>query len=171
MSRLIVCTCMGLASLAWSGSAHADPAAEVRCAEIAFSLSVERQDLEAFRSFLDPDARFVGASVLRGPEAIVAAWSVLFADAGPRLAWRPRIVEVLESGDYALSRGPFRQRSRSEDGATHETWGTFNSVWRRGEDGRWRVVFDAGSEATEDPPAEVRDLLKQADEGCPADPD
>ena len=95
-----------------------------------------------FSSFLDPDARFVGQSVLRGPEAIVAAWSVLFTQEGPRLAWRPRIIEVLDSGDYALSRGPFRLRSRSEDGTTLEQWGTFNSVWRKGEDGGWQVVFD-----------------------------
>lgn len=168
MFRIITCTCLGLASLAWSGSAHADPAAEVRCAEISFSLSVERRDIEAFRAHLDADARFVGSSVHRGPEAIVAAWSVLFTDDGPRLAWRPLIVEVLDSGDYALSRGPYRLETRGEDGAPVVSWGTFNSVWRRNADGRWRVVLDAGSEAAEAPPPEVRSLLDEGDSGCPA---
>jgi ketosteroid isomerase-like protein len=33
--------------------------------------------------------------------------------------------------------------------------GTFNSVWRRDQDGRWRIVFDIGCpscEATPSPP-------------------
>jgi ketosteroid isomerase-like protein len=139
----------------------------VRCAEIAFSLSAERQDIEAFKSAIDPDARFVGEQALRGPEAIAAAWSPFFAEGGPRIAWRPRFVEVLASADYALSRGPFRLESQDQDGRVHVRWGTFNSVWRRASDGRWRVVFDAGGPPTESPPEEVRALLEAPLPDCP----
>jgi len=51
----------------------ADLADEVRCREIGFSKSIESRDMEAFRSFLDDDARFVGGSVRRGPDDITAA--------------------------------------------------------------------------------------------------
>lgn len=126
-------------------TAHAaGPEEEVRCAEVRFSLSVEAQDLPTFQSLLDRDARFAGSEVLRGPEAIVAAWAPFFAPDGPRIAWRPRVVEVLESGDLALTRGPYRLESRGQDGKTEVRWGTFNSIWRKGPDGGWRVVFDAG---------------------------
>jgi len=43
-----------------SFSAIADVTEDVRCREIAFSLSVENQDPAAFESFIDADARFVG---------------------------------------------------------------------------------------------------------------
>ena len=148
-------------------SALADAEQAVRCAEIAFSLSAERQDIAAFKSAIDPDARFVGEEVLRGPDAIATAWSPFFAEDGPRIAWRPRFVEVLESEDYALSRGPFRLESRDQNGDVRVRWGTFNSVWRRADDGRWRVVFDAGGPPTESPPEDIKALLDAPLPDCP----
>jgi ketosteroid isomerase-like protein len=147
--------------------AHAaGPAEEVRCAEVRFSLSVEAQDLDAFRLLIDPDARFTGADVLRGPDAIVAAWGPFFAPDGPRIAWRPRVVEVLESGDLALTRGPYRLESPGQDGNTEVRWGTFNSVWRRGPDGRWRVVFDAGGPPAGSATEESETLLAAPTDDC-----
>ena len=83
------------------------PAAEdqVRCAEIAFSRAVETGDLEAFERFIDPDARFTGAQVLRGRAAVVDGWRVFFEAGGPSIEWAPDSVEVLESGDLAFSQG------------------------------------------------------------------
>ena len=57
--------------------AAADPAEELRAAEIAFAASVAERDVELFKSFIDEDAVFVGDSALRGREAIVQAWSVV----------------------------------------------------------------------------------------------
>jgi ketosteroid isomerase-like protein len=44
----------------------------------------------------------------------------------------------------ALSSGPVRD-------ASGRRVGTFNSVWRREGDGRWRVVFDKGCRVCECP--------------------
>lgn len=132
---------------------------EVQCREIGFSKSAEERNMAAFRSFIDADARFVSNSTLRGVEAIAEAWSVFFTDDGPRIKWRPRIIEVLDDGELALSRGPYRVISTDAEGNTVESWGTFNSVWRLHDDGQWRVVFDAGSPAAEEPDAETRAVL------------
>ena len=146
-----------------SSVASADPQTEVRCQEIAFSQSVEIKDIELFGSFLDSDARFVGSSVLRGPEEITAAWQVFFSDDGPAIKWRPQFVEVLEDGTLVLTRGPYRMNSEDPDGNPIERWGTFNSVWRKNADGKWRVVFDAGNIAAAPPDEEVQTLLEQED--------
>jgi len=50
------------------------------------------------------------------------------------------VVEVLDSGDLALSSGPVVSPAG-------ETVGRFNSVWRKDPDGRWLVVFDKGCAA------------------------
>lgn len=149
--------------------ASAGPVDEVRCAEIRFSLAVEARDLQAFRSLLDPDARFAGDQVQRGPEAITAAWAPFFLPDGPRIAWRPRIVEVLESGDIALTRGPYRLETRGENGDPVVRWGTFNSIWRRGTDGSWRVVFDAGGPPVSSPTTETQALLDAPTADCTQD--
>jgi ketosteroid isomerase-like protein len=128
----------------------------VTCAEIGFALSVENRDEQAFAEFVHPDARFVSGGISRGRDAVVAAWAPFFEDDGPRLVWRPMIVEVLESGDLALSRGPYRLRTIDENGTLVEQWGTFNSTWQRQADGHWQVIFDAGSPTTVEFPPEIR---------------
>lgn len=138
-----------------------DVTEQVRCREIAFSQSAEERDAARFATFIDADARFVGAGISRGVDEVVAAWSPFFQDDGPSIKWRPQYIEVLEDGNLALSRGPYRMLARGEDGEEREHWGTFNSVWRRQPDGNWQVVFDAGNAASAPPAPEVQQLLDQ----------
>ncbi len=141
--------------------AAADPAAVVWCQEVAFSQSAENKDIDAFRSFLDGDARFVGSAVVRGPDEIVAAWQAFFSADGPAIKWRPQFVEVLKDGKLALTRGPYRMIVKDPEGNEAEHWGTFNSVWRKHENGDWRVIFDAGNVAATPPDEETQALLQQ----------
>ena len=143
----------------------ADAIDEVRCREIGFSQAAEEQDMAAFRSFIDADARFVSNSVLRGVDDIAAAWSVFFDEDSPSIKWRPQVVEVLDDGKLALSRGPYRVTTKDADGNLVEQWGTFNSIWRLHDDGLWRVVFDAGSPAAA-PPDEATQALLEAEDAC-----
>ncbi len=153
-------------ALILAAPAFADIADEVRCREVGFSQSVELQDIAAFKSFIDADARFVGASVQRGVEDVAKAWGVFFADDAPKMKWRPQFIEVLNDGTLALSRGPFRMIVEGPDGTTTEQWGTFNSVWRKQDDGSWKVVFDAGNNSDQAPTEETQALLDQEDD-CP----
>ena len=151
----------------FSSVAMADLADEVRCREIGFSKSIESRDMAAFRSFLDDDARFVGGLVRRGPDEITEGWSVYEAADGPTLKWRPQIIEVLEDGKLALSRGPYKYTEMNEDGDSVDYFGTFNSIWRLQDDGSWKVVFDAGSPAAGTLPEDQLALL-EADDNCGA---
>lgn len=139
--------------------AAADAIDDVRCREIGFSQAAENRDMSAFRSFIDADARFVSNSVLRGVDDIAAAWSYFFGEDSPTIKWRPQVVEVLEDGRLALSRGPYLVTTKDADGNPVEQWGTFNSVWRLHDDGQWRVVLDAGSPAAAAPDEATRALL------------
>ncbi len=150
--------------LAAATPALADLAADVRCREIAFSQAAESRDLDSFRSFIDADARFIGDDVMRGVDAVATAWAEFFAPDGPTIKWRPRIVEVLDDGYLALSTGPYRIVAKDELGVRKEYWGTFNSVWRRNDDGVWRIVIDAGSPSESPPDATTRALLDTAED-------
>jgi ketosteroid isomerase-like protein len=150
---------LAAALLLLSITAVADLADDVRCHEIAFSKAAERRDVDEFRSFIDVDARFIGSIVNRGREEITAAWQPFFSIDGPAIKWRPQFIEVLANGNLALTRGPYRMISKDPDGNTVEHWGTFNSVWRKNEDGEWQVIFDAGNSAAAPPDAETQALL------------
>ncbi|MBT8487477.1 MAG: nuclear transport factor 2 family protein [Gemmatimonadetes bacterium] len=116
------------------------PEAEtVREREIAFAQTMANRDFEAFLTFLSPDAVFfAGDRPLRGVDAIGEAWRPFFDGDQPPFSWRPDQVQVIDRGGLAFSSGPVL-------GSAGEATGRFNSIWRKGEDGVWRVIFDKGS--------------------------
>jgi len=114
-------------------------AAEVEAREIAFAKTMADRDLDAFLTFVSPEAIFFnGNEPLRGRDVIAQSWAPFFEGAAAPFSWHPDVVEVLDSGRLALSSGPVR-------GASGEEVGRFNSIWRKNADGQWRVVFDKGS--------------------------
>ena len=111
---------------------------QVRRTEIAFAKTMADRDLAAFTSFIAEDGMFVGANgVLRGPKNVAAGWKRYFDGPNAPFSWAPDQVQVLDSGTLALSSGPVL------DAAGKRT-GTFNSVWRREPDGKWKIVMDHG---------------------------
>jgi ketosteroid isomerase-like protein len=114
-------------------------ALEVEAREVAFAKTFADRDLDAFLSFVSPEAVFFnGNEPLRGRDTIAQAWAPLFEGETAPFSWHPDVIEVLESGRLALSSGPIRN-------ASGEILGRFNSIWRKDNDGQWRVIFDKGS--------------------------
>jgi len=119
---------------------------EVREAEIAFDRAVADGDVEGFADMVAEDAVFFGASKLEGRKAIVAAWSPLLEpDSNINLRWSPSVVEVSASGDLGVSRGDYRLTQVADDGSISVGVGTFVTVWKRSDDGKWRAVLDIGT--------------------------
>ncbi len=141
-SRSILIAALTLLLLAAPLAAE-EAADSLRAAELAFAASVADRDPEAFASFLDEDAVFVSGGVLRGKEAILQGWSIFFAEGGPELTWRPEVVEVRPDG-LGLSRGPYTLTVTAADGSETSSSGQFMSIWRRQEDGGWKILFDSG---------------------------
>lgn len=143
---------------------------QVRCAELAFSRSAERRDPGAFAALVHPDARFTGGSgTLRGRDAVTEGWSVFLTQKSPSIRWAPDSVEVLNSGDLALSQGPYEVRATDAEGREVLSGGRFMSVWQRQEDGGWLVVFDSGTPAAPVDSSPVEPALQAIGEACPAD--
>lgn len=132
---------LSLAVVPTQASAQFDgPDAEVvRAREIAFAQTMADRDIEAFVTFISPEAVFFnGNRPLRGHEGILEDWARYFdAEIAP-FSWRPDLVQVLESGELALSSGPVLS-------AAGEPGGRFNSIWKKHSDGQWYVIFDKGS--------------------------
>ncbi|HEY6641610.1 nuclear transport factor 2 family protein [Povalibacter sp.] len=143
--RVLESLCCLLFSLCVAAAAPAETpeqlAQQVRDAETAFAATMERRDHAAFASYIAEDAVFFDkAAALRGREAIAAGWKPLYEGPHAPFSWHPESVEVLASGTLAHSSGPILDPQG-------QRVGTFNSVWRRGADGRWQVVFDKGCDA------------------------
>jgi ketosteroid isomerase-like protein len=115
-----------------------DLARQVRESERAFARSMADRDLAAFGALVADDAVFFGGrGAQRGKAAVLAGWKPFFDGPKAPFSWEPETVEVLESGTLALSSGPVRDPNGKQTGL-------FNSIWRRGPGGQWKVVFDKG---------------------------
>jgi ketosteroid isomerase-like protein len=118
---------------------------QIRKAETAFAKTMAARDYATFTSFIAEDAVFIASrEVFRGKAAVIRGWKSYFEGAQAPFSWEPAIVEVLDSGNLALTSGPVHDPQGRQTG-------TFNSIWRREADGKWKVVFDKGCPACECP--------------------
>lgn len=147
-----------------------EAARQAECAvwqrELGFARSVADHDAAAFAEHLHPDAAFgVGRAPTRGREAIAREWAPLIEGRGPRLSWYPAVVTLGGDGRTAYSSGP----ALYEDPRTGEARiGRFGSVWQRGDDGVWRVLFDDGVPPQKADVAAVQGFHDGRKASCPA---
>ena len=128
-----------MAASAASRPATADASSAVRDAEVAFAATMAKRDFKAFAEFVAEDAIFInGNKPLRGRAAVLAEWKRFFEGAEAPFSWAPDLVEALPDGQLAYSTGPVHVKGKLV--------ARFASTWRREADGRWRVVFDNGSD-------------------------
>ena len=118
---------------------------QVEETERAFAQTMADRDHTAFVSFLSEETIFfAGDKPLRGKQTVADSWQPYYQGPDAPFSWEPEQVVVLDSGKLAMSSGPVRNPAG-------ERVATFNSVWRLGADGQWRIVFDKGSRDCPDP--------------------
>lgn len=119
------------------------PLAELVRAELAFAeLAVRQNTKAAFLANLDPQAVVFQPGPVNGR----AHWEAKPENPG-LLTWFPAFAEVSEDGRMGYTTGPAEFRKDRGRPQEPPQWkGRFVSVWRKGADGIWHVVFDAGDD-------------------------
>lgn len=84
-----------------------------------------------------------GAMPLIGRVAIAksAGWSPQVY----QLTWTPTDAVMGPSGDMGYTWGHFEGHSKDANGNPVTTSGRYMTIWRKGSDGQWKVVLDAGA--------------------------
>lgn len=116
---------------------HNDELNNVIKTECAFAKTMADRDFNGFASFLDDDAVFFNKDgALLGKEAVLKEWKPYFDAAAAPFSWEPKQVEWNKKG-FAYTTGPVYD-------ASGKHVARFNSIWRKHDDGHWRIVFDKG---------------------------
>ena len=111
---------------------------EVARIENAFAKTMADREFDAFKSFLAPDTVFwSNGKPLRGAERVADVWQDFFERADAPFSWKSESVMVNPEGNIAFSTGPVMNSSG-------EVYAYFNSVWRKNDDGEWKIIFDKG---------------------------
>lgn len=144
----LITTCLALlmgCSVTAPGQSPDSLRLQVQETERAFAKSMADRDFEAFVSFLSDEAVFFsGETPLTGKQKVAEAWKGLYEKPDAPFSWEPEQVVVLDSGTLALSTGPVLDPNG-------KLIAKFTSIWRLEEPGKWRIIFDRGSEVCDCP--------------------
>lgn len=158
MLRPMMLCVLAAASAAASSLWAADTA---RCAvwqrELSFARAVEQHDEAGFASHIETDAVFAAntAHPQRGRDTIVKQWKALLEGKSLRVRWYPASVVQAGDPDVVLSSGPALLENLAPNAKARYTLIAYSTVWHRGSDGTWRVMFDGGDEGR---PATAQDV-------------
>jgi len=159
MLRFVVLGVLGV--VASAANAAAPSAETARCAvwqrELSFAHAVDQHDAAAFASHIESDAVFAANTPhpQRGRDSIVKQWKGLLEGKTLRVRWYPAWVVQGGSPDVVLSSGPALLENLAPNANPRYTLLAYSTVWHRGSDGTWRVMFDGGDEGR---PATAQDV-------------
>ena len=124
--------------------------AELMEADRVFAETIGREGLSRWGSFFADDGAVIqeGVGEIRGVENIQANMDA-GAAAVTGFTWAPERASVSSGGDLGYTVGRFRTRILDPDGVELERTGLYVSVWRRQEDGSWKVEMDLGNPLTQ----------------------
>ncbi|MFS8063276.1 MAG: YybH family protein [Luteimonas sp.] len=172
-------TIAAVASAAETATAPAAPPAarmttsecDVWARELSFAQSVADHDAAAFAAHLEPDAAFASESPQpqRGRDAITSDWGGLISGKALLLSWYPTRTTIGGAADVAVSSGPALYEDVRPGADPHYRIGKFHSVWHKGADGAWRILFDDGIAPKPATEAEVAAFRQGRKPVCPQD--
>jgi ketosteroid isomerase-like protein len=111
--------------------------------DIAFSDASEKKgSAEAFYEFLAPDATLLqnGEPSIRGLEAIRVRMA---AGTQGILTWKPVEAEISKAADMGCTWGTYEFRGKSAERKV--SYGKYLSVWKKQEDGSWKVLVSSAN--------------------------
>jgi uncharacterized protein (TIGR02246 family) len=139
LTLVMAAACAPSAGGGGSGAADA-----VREQEAGLIAAVAAEDAAATAAFYAPDAQLInpGAAPSTTPEAVRNAYAEIFNDPNGALTFSTENVIAPSSGDYAFTEGPFTITYSNAQGQPESASGRYITVWRRQDDGSWKVIRD-----------------------------
>jgi ketosteroid isomerase-like protein len=169
-------TVSAAAPAAWTSTGSVTPRmsaeeCKVWARELSFAAAIARHDAAAFAEHLEKGAAFSAESPqpLRGDAAIAKQWSRFVEGKSLLLSWYPTRVTIGGVADVASSSGPALYEDVRPGAKQHYSIGGFHSIWHRGKDGVWRILFDDGIEPKAAVEADVSSFRGGRQANCPTE--
>lgn len=75
----------------------------------------------------------------------IAPGMAFLDDKNNQLIWSPVGADISASGDLGYTFGTFEFHSKDKDGNASVEHGKYTSIWKKQNDGSWKVVLDMGN--------------------------
>ena len=117
----------------------------IRQADIAWSQTAQRRDLESLVSYYTNDVVVLppNAPAVIGKQAARELNRSMLAMPGYSVKWQPEHVEVARSGDIGYARGTYVLSLTGPTGEPVTDRGKYVEIWKKQPDGSWKVAVEA----------------------------
>jgi uncharacterized protein (TIGR02246 family) len=128
-------------------TAQPDLREQLMQADRDFDTATARNGADGWASYFAEDGKMYGAdgNLLTGRPAIRELMAPLFGNPKNSLRWEPTFAAVSRSGDLGYTTGKSKRRSLDTDGQMTERDGRYLTIWRKQQDGSWKVEIDVGN--------------------------
>ena len=117
---------------------------EVLNADIEFSRLSEAKGMKAaFIEYIDSNGVLLRPNEMPIIGANAIDYLIQQNDTGYSLTWQPNGGDISVSGDLGYTYGIYAMRPASKDTVIY---GTYTSIWKKQQDGKWKFVLDTGNE-------------------------
>ena len=158
--------CFAMASADEIPALPDSPRCQVWQRELGFAKAVADHDPVAFAGFLAANTAFgVSREPTVGRDAVTREWQGIIDGTALKLEWYPVVVTVGGDGRTAYSSGPALYQDPTTGAYRH---GRYGSVWQRGSDDQWRLIFDDGIRPEPADAAAVLAFREGRHRGCPS---
>jgi ketosteroid isomerase-like protein len=132
------------AAFAQTDTKDLDAVRELRAADAAWLKTYEAKDVEKAVAFCDDQGSLLwpNAPKATGKSAITKATASAFAIPDFKLEWRPDQIAVARSGELGYTSGTYTWTFKDASGKPAADKGKYLTVWKRQQDGSWKVLFD-----------------------------
>jgi len=109
-------------------------------------LSVEKGANESFMTYIDDDCVLLrpNRTPVLGRQKIEEMFSS--PDTSFTLNWEPLYADIARSGDLGYTYGIYKVEMDSPEGKLVTKEGTYVTIWKKGQDGKWKFVLDTGNQ-------------------------
>jgi len=109
-------------------------------------LSVEKGANESFLTYLDDDCVLLrpNRNPVLGRQKIEEMFST--PDTSFTLRWEPLFADIARSGDLGYTYGIYKVEMNSPEGKPITREGTYVTIWKKDQDGKWKFVLDTGNQ-------------------------
>lgn len=149
-------------------SSSSSPEEELLAADRAFAAATAEKGAEGWASYFTEDGVQlpVNGPLVRGRQKIQEFMAPGFSNPDLSLTWEPVLAAADADGGMGYTVGNYTVKRKGKDGKVAVTQGRYVTLWRKGADGAWKVVLDAGNPG---PPVGEKPAAGKATEGKPAE--
>lgn len=123
-----------------NGEARISNLSTLVAAECEFAAKSERSGIRsAFINFLSDNAIIFTPMPTKGKK-----WWMDRKETTDKLNWYPVYADISKSADFGYTTGPWEYKTQDKNGETVSAFGHYVSVWKKQQDGQWKVDIDIG---------------------------